>query len=152
MKLICSALLLLAAAMAPALWADDTPFEVQSGPYTVYYSLFPSTFLRPEVAAAYGIVRGKNRAVLNVSILERVAEGDRETTRGKSALVRGTRSDLIHKTPLEFAEVREQDAVYYLAEVPFGGTSPRLYFELRVEPDPDASPIDISFSKQLSAE
>ena len=145
-------LFLLSTALTSSLLADEQPFEATAGPYTVYYSLFPSTFLRAEVAQAYGMVRAKNRAVLNVSVRERIDEGAQAPTREKSAVVRGTSNDLIHKTPLQFTEVREQGALYYLAEVRFGGTSPRLYFDLQIEPDPGAPPIAISFSKQMSAE
>ena len=48
--------------------------EVQTfGRYEVYYSLFASDFLRPEIARAYGIVRANDRADHRLPI-ERKAE------------------------------------------------------------------------------
>ena len=128
--------------------AEPSRYEVKSGPYTVYYSLFPSTFITPDVASAYNIKRGKNNAVLNVSVRKDLPEGgDRE----QPAQVSGISSDLIHRTPLPFTEIRERGAVYYLAQITVTG-SPLLYFELTVQPEPDAAAIPISFKQQLFAQ
>lgn len=116
-----------------------------AGDYTVYYTVFPSSFLQPDVAGAYNLVRAKDRYILNVSVRKRLGDNkDRE----HSAIVSGTRSDLIHKLPLKFTEVREQGAVYYLAEVRVS-TAEKLYFKLSVQPDPNQSPIIIEFQKQV---
>lgn len=145
-------LYLLITVVTPSLLAAEQVFEKKSGPYTVYYSLFPSSFLKPEIAEAYGITRGKNRMVLNVSVRKALKqeEGSANSV-GKSAIVRGSSSDLIHKTPLQFTEQREQGAIYYLAQIKFSGSSV-LYFDLEVQPDPNVSPISIQFSKELVPE
>ena len=45
------------------------------------------------------------------------------------------------KKNLDFKEIREQGAVYYLAVISAIG-SPTLYFEIEVQADPNSSPID----------
>ncbi|MEQ8858306.1 MAG: DUF4426 domain-containing protein [Pseudomonadales bacterium] len=83
----------------------------QLGAYQGHYSLVPTTFLSPEVAADYGITRGRDRALLNVSIIDPDAGPVR-------AEVTGTVRDLLGIVqPLEFEEILEGDAVYYLATV-----------------------------------
>ena len=69
-----------------------------------------ATFLKPEVAADYGVVRGRDRAFINLSVL------DPEGTPVPAA-VSGTMVNLLSQSePLRFREVREGEAIYYLAE------------------------------------
>jgi hypothetical protein len=74
----------------------------------VHYVVFNTMFLTPEIARQYGITRGRDRALLNVSVIGRDAEPQpAEVTASYSNLL-GQRSVL----PLE--EVREANAVYYI--------------------------------------
>jgi Domain of unknown function (DUF4426) len=118
----------------------------QFGSFEVHYSVFGSSFLQPDIAAAYGIVRAKDRAVINIAI--RRGAGDAATV---PAVLTGTRGDLIRKTPLEFREIREQQAVYYIAEFGFldGETQ---YFELEIRPAGEAQPLALEFSQVLYAD
>lgn len=123
-------------------------FETRSGDYTVYHSLFPSSFLQPNIASTYNITRSRDRLVLNVSVTRNDADTGVET---QSARVTGTRSDLIHTQPIEFREIREKDAVYYIAEI--RATSEAVfYFDLKVQPDPNRPPIAVQFNKRVSPE
>lgn len=84
------------------------------GGYEGHYSLVPTTFLTPEVAADYGITRARDRALLNVSIIQPGAGPVR-------AQVSGTVKDLLGSVrELAFEEVIEGDSVYYLATVRHG--------------------------------
>ena len=150
MKPLASLLLLLlflvghpAQAQAPA----QQQFEKRSGDYTVYYSLFPSSFLQADIAGTYGITRAKDRAILNVSVRQHAGN----TSEAQSALVRGTSSDLIHSLPLDFQEIREQGAVYYIAEVRVSNPA-TLYFDLQVQPDPTSAAIQVRFNKEVFPE
>lgn len=79
------------------------------GAFEAHYSLLPTTFLKPDIAARYGITRGRDRALLNVSILD--TDGLPVT-----AELSGSVRDLLgQRRTLEFQEVQEGDAVYYLA-------------------------------------
>jgi hypothetical protein len=138
-SVIATALALLAAA-APA-GADERRF----GRYDVHYSLYTADFLQPDVARTLDIVRGKDRAVLNIAVRRRGEDG---TDAPVAAALEGTSGDLIHKSALEFREVAEQDARYYLAQFPFrdGET---MYIELRITPQGEPQPLELRFDKTL---
>jgi len=115
----------------------------QFGAYELHYSVFTSDFLQPDIAAAYGIVRAKDRALLNVAV--------RRDGATVGATLAGTRSDLIRKTPLEFREIREEQAVYYIAEFGFvdGET---VYFDISVLPAGETRPLVLQFQQVLYAD
>lgn len=79
------------------------------GSYEVHYSLIPTLMLKPDIAAGYGISRSRDRALLNVSVID-------PATGPVKARVDGVVRDLLGLTrTLEFQEVVEGEAVYYLA-------------------------------------
>lgn len=117
------------------------------GAYTVHYSLVPSTFLGAEVAAAYEIVRAANRTMINISVRRQIDAGDR----AQSAIVNGKYSDLIQSKPLAFREIREEGAIYYIAEFRHGNRE-TLRFDISVQPDPNAPARTITFSRELHTE
>lgn len=81
------------------------------GQHEAHYSLVPTTLLAAAVAADYGISRGRDRALLNVSILD--AGGH-----PVQAQVSGTVKDLLgQQREIAFREIVEGEAVYYLAEI-----------------------------------
>lgn len=76
--------------------------------YEIHYSSFSSLIIPDEVAKAHGITRAKGRIVTNISI--------RQEGKSVDAIVTGTATNLLNQVlPLEFSEVREQGAIYYLA-------------------------------------
>ncbi|EKO3975676.1 DUF4426 domain-containing protein [Vibrio fluvialis] len=81
----------------------------------VHYSAFNSTFLTPQVAKSYKLTRNGYSAVLNISVLD-------TSTAGKPAVeakLSGQVKNLIgNMRELEFSEVKEGNAIYYLAESP----------------------------------
>ena len=115
------------------------------GDYDVHYNVLNSTFISPEVAQAYGIVRGKNRALINIAIRQRLDKG---ATKAKRAIVNGSSSDLIHSAALEFDEIVEQEAIYYIAELRFNNKELRT-FTINIQPDPNIAPYTLKFSKTL---
>ncbi len=83
--------------------------KITSGALDIHYIVFNSSFLQPDIAKASGLERGKNIAVLNVSPL-RDGKGERST-------VTGTLTNLLGQTKnLEFREIDEGEAVYYIAQ------------------------------------
>lgn len=81
------------------------------GELDVHYSVFNSSFLQPDIAAAVGLTRSKTVGVLNVSALK--------SGQGQPAKVSGTLKNLMGQTSnLQFKQVLESGAVYYLAEFP----------------------------------
>ena len=81
------------------------------GELDVHYSVFNSSFLQPDVAAAAGLTRSKTVGVLNIAAIE--------GGKGQPAKVSGTLKNLLGQTvELQFKQVLESGAVYYLAEFP----------------------------------
>lgn len=127
---------------------DTTPTTRTFGDDTVHFSVFNTSFLSPDVARSYGIVRGRDRFLINVAVQHR----DGNQQRAIRAEVSGTTSDLIHRTPLEFREVIEQDAVYYIAEFTIDTKEERRDFRLQVNTATRTLPYDIQFNKKLYRE
>ncbi|MFS1525061.1 DUF4426 domain-containing protein [Microbulbifer sp. 2304DJ12-6] len=85
------------------------------GDYRVVYSVFNSDFIQPDIAQKYQLVRAKDRAFVNVTVVKK--EGG---IHGLSAEMSGSATNLIQQSrPLKFTEIREGDAVYYLAALRF---------------------------------
>lgn len=86
--------------------------KVSFGELDVHYNAFNSGFLQPDIAAAAGLTRSKTLGVLNVAVLK--------SGKASAAKVTGTVTDLLGKArPLEFKQVTESGAIYYLAQFPF---------------------------------
>ncbi|MFT4808804.1 MAG: hypothetical protein ACI9LX_002141 [Paraglaciecola sp.] len=84
------------------------------GSWDVHYIALNTTFLTPEVAKQYGIVRSKFNALINISVL------DRADKTAQSVILTGEAKNLIGVVKnLTFKEVTEGKAIYYLAVLPF---------------------------------
>jgi len=44
--------------------------KIVKGSWDIHYIAFPSSFLQPEVAKEYGLLRSKYQAVVNISVLD----------------------------------------------------------------------------------
>lgn len=106
LKLIAPVLALLMAGLSVPLIAEQ---KVTSGNYEIHYIVIPTTFLRPAIASQYDIPRGKNRALVNVSVL--TSGGDPV----KAGLTGRTKNLLEQRQSLNFSLVEEGPAIYYLA-------------------------------------
>lgn len=124
--------------------AQPTPELVTDqvfGDYRVVFSAFNSSFVQPDVASQYNITRGRNRGLVNIVLVE----GD--NTVGRAALVEGSATDLMsRRQTLEFFEVREGDAVYYLAPFTFSQKDP-LTFNINVRAAEDGAVMPVSFRR-----
>ncbi|MBK5517485.1 DUF4426 domain-containing protein [Pseudomonas sp. TH10] len=112
---------------ASALAADVIKGERQEtfGDVTVHYNTFNSTYLQPDIAKAAELIRSKNQGVINVSV---VKDG-----KPLIANVTGTVKDLTSQSvPLNFRQITEQGAVYYIAQYPVDQQETRT-FEIKVQ-------------------
>lgn len=105
-----SVALVLAITFAFATHAEQSK---QAGAYNVHYVAFASTFISPEMARKYNIVRGRNRALINISVLDKEGSPVRAKLNGT---VKNLPGQILR---LNFEEVIEGDAVYYLAQTRF---------------------------------
>lgn len=113
------------------------------GDYRVIYSVFNSEFIKPEIAQQYRLVRARDRAFVNISVVRK--------TGGKHGLaseMSGTATNLIQQSrPLKFMEIREGDAVYYLASLRFEDEETlTVNIDLKL---PDGRAETISFRRKL---
>ncbi len=122
------ALLLLTACLSfTAMAADAIKGDRQEkfGDVTVHYNTFNSTFLTPDIAKAAELNRSKNQGVINVSVLK---DG-----KPQMAQVSGTVKDLTSQSvPLNFKQITEQGAIYYIAQYPVPQQETRT-FEIKVQ-------------------
>lgn len=79
------------------------------GDYEVHYIILPTTDLNASVANKYNLPRAKDRGLVNVSVLDKAAKPVRVDIDGRSENLLGQRQKL------EFSEVVEGEAIYYLA-------------------------------------
>lgn len=114
------------------------------GPFELHYSVVNTTFLEPAVAATYGITRGKKRALLNLAVREKLADG----TAARSMLLQGRTWDLIQNQPLQFREIREGPAIYYIAEFKFINEEWR-FFEVDFRPEGADQTYTYKFKHQV---
>jgi len=83
------------------------------GDWDVHYIAFPSTFLTSEVASNYDIDRSKYLGIINISVL------DSDSQKAQAVAIKVTARNLLGNIrELEVSEIREQNAIYYIAEVP----------------------------------
>ncbi|CAA0082086.1 Uncharacterised protein [BD1-7 clade bacterium] len=115
------------------------------GDYTVHYSTFNTSFLTPDVAKSVGVVRSKRKGMMTIAVLKKNTEGKESNA---SASVTGSAYDLIVTKNLDFKQVREQNAVYYLATFDIENKID-VYFTVNVQPDPNQDPFVINFKKRL---
>ncbi len=113
--------------------------------YELHYSVVNTTFLEPEVAATYGITRGEKRAILNLAVREHLDGGG---TEARSMLLKGRTWDLIQNQFLEFQEIREGPAIYYIAEFKFINEEWR-FFEVDFRPQGADRTYTFKFKHQL---
>ncbi|MBY6199501.1 DUF4426 domain-containing protein [Vibrio hangzhouensis] len=113
----------------------------------IHYVVFNSTFMTPQVARSYGLKRNEFIATVNVSVLDRASAGKPALQVG----IKGEAKNLIGQTKtLEFREIKEGDAIYYLAQFPI--VNEELYkFTIDVDAG-NKGRGPISFSQKLYVE
>jgi hypothetical protein len=73
-----------------------------------------TSFLTPEIAKAYGIERSRYNGLVNISVID----NSQKHLPAKLVLISGTAKNLTGQDkPLSFDEVKEGEAIYYLAQV-----------------------------------
>lgn len=142
MKTIAALILTLFATSATA----QTDVQQRFGDYNVHYSVFNSSFVDPQIASLHGITRGDNIALVNIAVT-RVSAG--EESLGLPAEIQGRMQNLIMQSrSLEFIEIREGAATYYLAEFRIDDEDPQ-HFYIDVRPQGVNFPFELQFTRTL---
>ena len=86
------------------------------GNMNVHYMAIGATFLTPEIAKAYNIERSRYNGLVNISVLDNTKDG----FPAKTVSISGSAKNLAgQRKALTFTEVKEGDAIYYLAQVSY---------------------------------
>ncbi len=120
--------------------------SVDIGDYIVHFSAQSTDQLPPEVARAYNIVRSKNRAMLNVSVL-------RESNNSPvPAVVTVKTVNLTGQLKnITMRQIDEQEAIYYIGEVAVANRE-TLVFDISVTPEGANSVSNVRFKRQFFAD
>ena len=121
--------------------AEESSISV--GGYTVHFSAQNTDSLPPEVARQYNIVRSKNRAMLNVTIIDDEIKG---AATGKVTVKTVNLTGQLKN--VQMRKIQEQEAIYYIGEVPIANAE-TLVFDITVVPEGEPEPIELRFKRQF---
>lgn len=111
--------------------------------YELHYIVIPTSFLSADIAKRYNLVRGKGRALVNLSLLK---DGVGVSAEALSGSVKNL---LSQRQALTFEKVTEGEAIYYLAQLRHSDED-TLTFELQITA-PDQRARSLSFQQKLYA-
>lgn len=116
------------------------------GEYTVQWSVFPSTFLTPEIARENGLNRSRSIGVVNIAIMTEGENGGVETVSGQ---VEGKAlNDIQQAKFLAFRRIQEGDSVYFIAEYQYAHAE-LMTFQITARPTGARSDLPVRFSHTL---
>lgn len=116
---------------------------VDIGAHVVHFSALSTDQLPPEVARQYNIVRSKNRAMLNVSVLE---EGSNKAVTANVDVKTVNLTGQLKTVTMR--KIEEQEAIYYIGETPVANRE-TLIFDISVTPEGVAEASDLRFKRQF---
>ena len=128
---------------------EAQPAEAHSadiGDYVVHFSAQSTDQLPPEVARAYNIVRSKNRAMLNVSIIRKA--DDMSVTGDVSVKTVNLTGQLKSVTMRKIEEPGDGVAIYYIGETPVANRE-TLVFDISITPEGSGQASDVRFKRQF---
>jgi hypothetical protein len=116
------------------------------GDHRVLYSVFPSTFLSPEVAQANNLQRSRGIGVVSISIMEETGENTMQPLSGQ---VEGQVSNDIQQIrQLGFRRISEGDAVYFIAQYQYS-SGELMTFNITARPTGSDKELALRFSHTL---
>ncbi len=117
--------------------------SAEIGDHVVHFSAQTTDQLPPEVARAYNIVRSKNRAMLNVSILR---AADHSAVAGDVTVKTTNLTGQLKNITMR--RIDEQDAIYYIGETAIANRE-TLIFDISVKPEGVNDTSDVRFKRQF---
>ena len=119
------------------------------GDYVVYFNAVPTDVLDAEIAGEYGIVRSKNRVLLNIVMEHRPAIGVPTvvagTVKASATNLNGQLRNLLTR------EINEGEAIYYIAETQVVNGE-NLIFMIEATPQSTTTPLEVRFQKEFFVE
>lgn len=148
--LISLALLALVAACGGSGGSSDVP-EAQPagassadiGEHVVHFSALSTDQLPPEIARAYNILRSKNRAMLNVSVIRKADSVPvPATVNVKTVNLTGQLKNVTMR------QINEQEAIYYIGETAVANRE-TLVFDISVIPEGETRASEVRFKREF---
>jgi len=116
------------------------------GDYVVHFSAQSTDQLPPDIARAYNIVRSKNRAMLNVSIIR---ESDNAPVAGRVTVKTvNLTGQLKNVTMRKIEEPGDVAAIYYIGETAVANRE-TLIFDISVQPEGTSTSSEVRFKRQF---
>ena len=116
---------------------------VDIGGHVVHFSAQSTDQLPPEIARAYNIVRSKNRAMLNVSVIEKGTDSPvTADVNVKTVNLTGQMKNVTMR------KIEEQEAIYYIGETPVANQE-TLIFDITVTPEGVEEASEVRFKRQF---
>jgi Domain of unknown function (DUF4426) len=117
--------------------------SITIGSHEIHYSAQLTDQLPPEVARAYNIVRSKNRAMLNVSVIESATGTSVPASVAVETVnLTGQMKNVIMR------KIQEQEAIYYIGETPVANQE-TLIFDISVTPEGATEASEVRFKRQF---
>ncbi|MFU8896786.1 MAG: DUF4426 domain-containing protein [Gammaproteobacteria bacterium] len=116
------------------------------GDYIVHFNAQSTTMLPVDVARAFGIQRGSNRAMLNIAVLRR-SDANGEHAVGAAVDVQATNL-LGQLKDMRMRELREGEAIYYIGELRVANEE-IINFNISVRPVDSDAPHQFRFQQQF---
>ena len=121
--------------------AGETSKDI--GEHVVHFSAQLTDQLPPEIAKAYDIVRSKNRAMLNVSVL---SEASGKPVAADVSVKTVNLTGQLKNVTME--RIDDGDAIYYIGEVSVANRE-TLIFDISVTPEGVTEKSDVRFKRQF---
>jgi len=120
--------------------------STREGGYTIHHNAITTDMLSPEIAREYGLIRSRNRAMLNISVIKDVPDS---TGQPVKADVRASTTNIIgQQRTLRLREIKEGDAIYYIADF-LVRNEEKLNFHIDVKPEGMATFIPATFTQEF---
>lgn len=127
------------------LWMPNTSqaHTIDMPPYKVYYQALGTDFLSADIAKRYKIVRSKYQGFVNISL----HKNDEAVT----AAIEGSAKNLLSQSQsLEFREIRDGEAIYYIALFKYNNLE-TMQFDIEVM-HKNSTPIKVKFDQTFYVE
>lgn len=119
------------------------------GDYQIHYNALTTDLIDPSVARAYGIIRSKNRALLNIAVLRRVMGNAAQPVQ---ASVKAEAVNLnAQLRSIDMRELNDAGAIYYIGEFPVAHNE-NLTFKIEVTPNGEAKSHTTNFKQEFYTE
>lgn len=121
--------------------------DKEFGNYIIHVNALTTDQLPAEVARGHKISRSKNRAMINISVQEKSADGELPATAKVSISAKNLSNQL---KVVNLREIKETDpvAIYYIGEVSVNHEE-TLVFDLDITPEGASAPILLSYRQQF---